>query len=135
MLSFFLVTAHLFGDYVLQSHTMALYKKTSWKWALLHSLFYGAPHALLMGAYGLLGTWVGWCALATIILTHAPIDRLSLAARWCRWFGVGFPGLWSRDPNFETPPPFLGVWLIILVDNAMHLLINGLAVATALNWS
>jgi hypothetical protein len=133
MVWYLLLVAHLCGDYVLQSHVMAQRKTQSWRWAMLHALFYGAPFAVLLGAFGTLGDVAGWAALATIIGTHAVIDRLGLARRWCAWYGVGFPGLWANSSTFEAPPPFLGVWLIILVDNTAHLLINGLCVAWALN--
>ncbi len=131
MLGYFLLVAHMFGDYCLQSHSMAQNKRTSWRWAFLHALFYGAPFALLFGAFGLLGTVIGWLALVILIVTHAIIDRLSLARRWCEWYGVGFPGLWVKADGFEAPPPFLGVWLVILVDNAAHLAINGACAAVA----
>jgi hypothetical protein len=36
----------------------------------------------------------------------------------------------ARKP-FEAPPPYLGVWLGIIVDNTLHLTINYLAIAYA----
>ena len=136
-----LFLAHLVGDYVLQSHVMATRKTSSWAWALIHACFYGLPFLLLVEH-----AWQ-W---AVIVGTHALIDRYRLAVYWCRWYGVGFPGVWDRlvrwanrcchDPRcatagvdlvppFEAPPPFLGVWLIIIVDNTMHLLINAAVLA------
>jgi Protein of unknown function (DUF3307) len=152
--------AHLVGDYVLQSHVMAIKKTSSWKWALIHVFFYGLPFLFLVTA-----PWQWW----VIVLTHAVIDRYKLADKWCRWYGNGHPGLWwtkedqrahaekaaetiyngwrdnprwkpwvpggnsdaqekarydARLDTFPTPPPFLGVWLTIIVDNTFHLLIN-----------
>lgn len=109
--------AHLIGDYVIQSHVMATRKTSSWAWALVHACFYGLPFAFLADQ--------AW-QLAVIVGTHALIDRYRLAAYWCRWYGVGFPGVWHRwtGGEFTEPPPFLGVWLIIIVDNTMHLCIN-----------
>ena len=136
-----LFLAHLVGDYVLQSHVMATRKTSSWAWALIHACFYGLPFLLLVEH--------AW-QLAVIVGTHALIDRYRLAAYWCRWYGVGFPGIWYAfqhwmwttfaqgeyfesdawpEPLFEAPPPFLGVWLIIIVDNTMHLLINAAVLA------
>lgn len=125
--------AHLMGDYVLQSHVMATRKTSSWAWALIHAWVYTLPFLLLTSSP---------VALLVIAGTHALIDRYALAGRWCRAYGVGFPGVWyvlaalveehlggGREAvrPFEAPPPFLGVWLVILVDNTAHLLINHLA--------
>lgn len=166
---------HVIGDYVLQSHVMALRKTTSWAWASVHAAFYSIPFMVLALASGASLRWL--VALAVIGGTHAAIDRLGIARRWCQWYGVGFPGLWWRpsrcsecghplyahahmhqdeyrsakwpegpwvcaftadcpahEPKpegFEPPPPFLGVWLIIIVDNTFHLLINTAAVLWA----
>lgn len=124
--------AHLIGDYVLQSHIMAVRKTSSWKWALIHALFYGIPFAglLLFVTPDLTKKLI---ALVIIIGTHAVIDRYRLAVYWCKFYGAaGYPGLWWRyfpgpEEVFEPPRAFLQVWLIILVDNTMHLCINALA--------
>jgi hypothetical protein len=138
--------AHLAGDYVLQSHVMATRKTSSWAWAYIHAFFYTLPFLLLTQDPR---------SLVIILCSHALIDRYRLAAYWCRWWGVGFPGLWWRttcmaghpikgdEPLCRTggcaappsrkwapPPPFLGVWLIIIVDNTMHLCVN----YAALSW-
>lgn len=115
--------AHLAGDYVLQSHVMAVRKTSSWLWAAVHAAFYGLPFLFLV-----IEPWQ-W---AVIVATHAVIDRYRLAAIWCRFYGVGFPGIWHRlvGGDFTEPPPFLGVWLIILVDNTMHLAINAAVLAS-----
>lgn len=146
-MSYLLLLAHLIGDYVLQSHVMAMRKTSSWRWALIHAAFYSLPFAALLAW---LGAPLDAAALALAIIggTHAVIDRLRLAARWCQWYGVGHPGIWFRavrwfwttfdqgeyserdispEPLFEAPPPFLGVWLTIIVDNTIHLAINGAA--------
>ncbi len=140
--------AHLVGDYVLQSHIMATRKTSSWAWAFVHAAFYGLPFLLLVS------TWWQW---AIIVGTHAAIDRLAIARRWCEFYGVGFPGVWDKAPRialaawaralaarghrhgwtadsiapFVAPPPFLGVWLIIIVDNTLHLAINYLTLQAA----
>jgi len=123
--------AHLFGDYVTQNHWMANKKTSSTVVALLHATLYGLPFLLL--------TRSPW-ALAVIVVTHAVIDRWRLARYWCEWWGVGY---WPSKPveelrrgaaaqvygpedpvAREDPPPFLAVWLLIIVDNSIHLLIN-----------
>lgn len=131
-----LLLAHLVGDYVLQSHVMATRKVSSWAWALVHAAFYTLPFLFLT---------TDWRALLVVGSTHAVIDRLRIARRWCEFYGVGFPGVWDTalrfwsrccwsplcetssiclEPPFEVPPPFLGVWLVIIVDNTFHLAIN-----------
>lgn len=123
---------HLIGDYCLQAHVMATRKTSSWMWAGIHAAFYGLPFLLL-------ASWPAWLV---IVGTHAVIDRLGIARRWCQFYGVGFPGLWDRlrfalydrfgdgpDQPFEPPPPFLGTWLVIIVDNTLHLVINHFALA------
>lgn len=126
--------AHLAGDYLLQAHTMAQRKTSSWPWALTHALFYGIPFLFLVTA------WWQW---AVIVGTHAFIDRYAVARRWCRFYGVGFPGIWDAalrswsigrkgydaEPAFVDPPPFLGVWLVIICDNCLHLAINAWALS------
>lgn len=143
---------HLVGDYVLQSHVMATRKTSSWKWAAIHATFYTIPFVGLALLAGMSPGWVA--ALAVIAGTHAAIDRLGIAARWCRFYGVGHPGLWwtradvaayraekakagpvASDDTFPAPPPFIGAWLTIIVDNTMHLLINTTAIAYAIGAS
>ncbi len=125
-----LLLCHLVGDYVLQSHVMAMKKTSSWRWALIHATFYSLPFLALLAG---LGVAPARAALTWFVVwsTHAVIDRKKLAARWCAWYGVGHPGLWFRptaaEPDFTAPPPYILVWLVIIVDNTAHLAINGLA--------
>jgi hypothetical protein len=130
--------AHLFGDYVLQNHWMALNKtKSSWA-CLVHVLLYTLPFLFLTR---------NPVALTVIAGTHFVIDRFSLAKRWPEFWGVGCDGKvipfldeLRRLPLYftcamggcprrplEPAPPFLAIWLGIIVDNTAHLLINHLA--------
>lgn len=114
--------AHLVGDYILQNHWMANKKTTSWFAAVVHAAFYGVPFLLLIG------TWWQW---AIIVGTHAVIDHYRLAKYWVDFWGVGKAG-WVGEQfgvAVDDAPPFLGVWLLILVDNTMHLTINYLTLA------
>jgi len=122
------LVAHLLGDYVLQNHWMAQRKTSSLLVALLHAVLYGLPFLLLTRSL--------W-ALAVIALTHAVIDRWRLARYWCRFWGVGESGVVVQfirdrtidegvffDKERDVAPPFLGIWLLIIVDNTAHLAIN-----------
>lgn len=149
-----LLLCHLIGDYVLQSHVMATRKTSSWWWALIHAAFYSIPFAVLLALTA--PPVNGFRALVIILWTHAIIDHYRIAAGWCRLYGVGHPGVWfamvhaewnrqmwnwrlavgpkpapPEEPVFVAPPPFLGVWLTIIVDNTMHLAINAAAVYLA----
>jgi len=108
--------AHLVGDYVLQTHKMAVRKTSSTLWAVVHAFFYTLPFLLLTQAP---------LALAVIFGTHAVIDRLALARRFCEFYGCGgFNGRVWHDDAYTEPPTFLKVWLVIIVDNTAHLAIN-----------
>lgn len=113
-----LLLCHLLGDYVLQSQPMADRKTSDIRWALIHAAFYTLPFLAL--------TQDGW-RLALIGGTHALIDRYRIAARWCAFYGTGTrtSGIWSRwNVSADPVPPFLAVWLTIIVDNTLHLAIN-----------
>lgn len=121
---------HLLGDYVFQNHAMAAYKKKSIIWAIIHVLFYSIPFAVCI-AYrhwdGPLPDNLG-VAMAILMGTHVLIDRYSLHLFWVKFWGIGQPStlftfLGLKQPEKEAPP-FLQVWLRIIVDNICHLCIN-----------
>lgn len=143
--------AHLVGDYVLQDHWMALRKKTSWVAAIIHALTYGLSFVLfwLVGWIPEMTVWQ-W---TIIVVTHLLIDHYGLAQYWVDFYGIGKAGWlptqiefilrgtmkiappnstadFTDHPSIQNSmlppdaPPFLGVWLLILVDNTMHLVIN-----------
>lgn len=114
---------HLIGDYVLQTEQMALRKCRSWMWAIFHAGVYSLPFLLVIR---------NWQAWAVIFGTHAVIDRYRLAHGICRfknafWFGPGRP-----EPDPETgyskgTPEHVKFWLVVIVDNSLHLIINHLS--------
>lgn len=113
--------AHLVGDYVLQSQPMADRKVTDIRWALVHATAYTLPFLLLTQDLQ---------RLAVIALTHALIDRYRIASRWVAWYGTGTrsSGIWSRwNVSTDPVPPFLSVWLTIIVDNTFHIIVNHFA--------
>ena len=113
---------HLIGDYITQSHWMATQKTTRSIPALVHATIYSAPF-LLIGS--LRAVFIIW-------FTHFWIDRFRLARyvvfaknhlgwpqpKWADCSVTGF----SSDV-----PAWLAVWLLIIVDNTMHLAINWMA--------
>lgn len=116
------IVAHLAGDYILQSHWMAT-EKTQHSFACLcHVATYAIPFVII-GA----SPW----ALGAIVGSHFVIDRWRLA-RYVVWVKNWMGPNASRDAFTATgypadTPPWLAVWLLIIVDNIMHLLCNGLA--------
>lgn len=118
--------AHLLGDYALQSDWMAQEKTKRWGVAVVHAIVYSLPFLLLCTPSP--------AALAVMVLTHAAIDRLRLAKYVC--YGKNFLAprtFWYDWKDCEATgyhkdrPLWLSVWLLIITDNAMHLLINHFA--------
>ena len=118
--------AHLVGDYLLQSHWMANEKTKRWWPAWAHAVTYGLPFLLVTQSPA---------ALAVIVVTHAVIDHYRLAryAVWAKNFLAprSYWRPWSECSATGYPndtPAWLGVWLMIIGDNTMHLLVNVAAV-------
>lgn len=116
---------HGIGDYIIQSDWMAT-TKTSRHWpAVIHSVTYGIPFLLLRPS---------WLAMTVIVVSHFVIDRWRLA-RYVIWVsnflaprGVNSPwGACTATGFPDDRPPWLAVWLLFIVDNLMHVIINGAA--------
>lgn len=119
--------AHFIGDYIIQNQTMADKKTSQWSYALLHGFTYTLPFMIVTQSIA---------ALLVIALTHAVIDRYRLA-KYLIWFknqlvpyedryswananqATGFP---------ERVPNWMSVWLLIIVDNCVHIILNTLAI-------
>lgn len=129
-----ILLAHLVGDYLIQSHWMAVEKTKRWWPAVAHGLTYALPYLAVTRSP---------VALALIAGTHIIIDRYRLA-RHVIWLknqlapaGVDEQGKPWRRPWAESKgtgyppetPAWLAVWLLIIADNTIHLLINTAAVA------
>jgi hypothetical protein len=119
--------AHAIGDYILQSNWMATEKTKKSIAALAHVATYGLPFLILRPS---------WKAYAVIVATHFIIDRWRLA----RWLVatknvLGDPLTYVGKATMTTTqtgypagtPDWLAVWLLIIADNLMHVVINGLA--------
>jgi len=114
---------HLLGDYVVQNHWMATNKVRAWWPAIVHAAVYSLVFLLWLQP--------SWQAMAVIFGTHAVIDRYRLAGYWVRFYGIGCESWFQRYDREkcrgkapEPAPPFLAVWLLIIVDNTFHLAIN-----------
>lgn len=109
------ILCHLIGDYLLQSNWMALNKVKSWLPAIIHGFAYPVPFLLLGPSIE---------ALFVIITTHIIIDRFRLAKYWI-W--LNNRGDLNNGGYPKETPVWLSMWLMIIVDNTFHMLINGLA--------
>jgi hypothetical protein len=134
------LVAHAVGDYLLQSDWMALNKTKSHWPALAHVVAYTLPFVLLTQSV---------LALLFIAVTHFVIDRWRLA-RYVVWAKNHLAPREVRD-NHTTDhevlrhyyawkdcdgtgyhagrPPFLAVWLLIIADNTLHVILNGIALS------
>lgn len=117
--------AHAVGDYLLQSEWMANRKGSDSLAAALHALTYTLPFLFLT---------LEPLALGFIAGTHFIVDRWRLA-RYVIWLkNRPFPGSrpWAECCNTGYPthtPAYLSAWLLIVVDNTLHVLMNGIALS------
>lgn len=115
--------AHLVGDYILQSHWMATKKTGSLYVACVHAAFYLIPFMMLCSGR----------AYVVMFVTHALIDRYRLARYlvWAKnWISLEGHRPWrecSATGYGADVPPWLAVWLLIIADNILHIICNGLA--------
>ncbi len=116
--------AHCLGDYVLQTSWMAREKHKRLAVAFLHGVMYSLPFVAMFRPSAL--AWV------TILATHVVIDRYRLA-RYVAWAvqhlapdGPG-PLADTRTGYDPSTPDWLAGWLLILVDNLMHVTVNAAA--------
>lgn len=127
MFSFGQLITHLVGDYCLQSHWMANEKTKRWVPALIHALAYSLPFLFLRPSL---------LAYVVIVGSHAMIDhwRLARYVAYAKNF-LAPHKLWPKWPDCQATgftsdtPAWLSVWLMIIIDNIMHLLINGATLA------
>lgn len=118
---------HLFGDYVLQSAWMANNKTKRWLPAIVHACTYFLPFVVLRPSF---------TAAIVIIGTHTLIDRFRLA-RYVAYMNMFLapPKEWkpwaecSGTGYHQDTPQFLAIWLMIIIDNTVHMIINALALA------
>lgn len=86
--------------------------------AAIHAVIYTIPFALLTGSF---------IALVIICVSHFLIDRYRLA-RFVVWAKNGCKGPITATGYPDDVPAWLSVWLLIIADNTLHILINGVAI-------
>lgn len=112
------ILAHLVGDYILQSHWMATEKTKRSRAAAIHAALYTLPFLFLTQAIA---------PLLFICGTHFVIDRFRLA-RFVVWAKNGCGGPFTATGYPDNVPAWLSVWLLIIADNTIHLICNGVAI-------
>ncbi|ACH62203.1 hypothetical protein MYRNA_236 [Mycobacterium phage Myrna] len=116
--------AHMVGDYFIQNDWMALQKTKRWLPAIVHGVTYTIPFVLVTQS---------WLALLIIGGTHIVLDHY-YAAKYVIWAKNQIAPARLRPPlssptgfNLERPD-WIAVWLLIIIDNCIHMGINVAAV-------
>ena len=103
---------------------MTIWKTKKLSVALVHGVVYSLPFALLHPSGQ---------ALIAIVLSHAVIDRFRVA-RYVVWLknltGPGGDALRDCGPTGfpKDVPEWQAGWLFVIVDNVLHVVINGAAI-------
>lgn len=118
--------AHGVGDYVLQSDWMATQKTARWWPAVAHGTVYALPFAMLVRSPS---AWVWAAGLLAIGGSHAVLDRYRVARYviWARNLGSPNSRPWSECSETGFPPEmpkWMAFWLMVIVDNIIHVLIS-----------
>lgn len=120
--------AHLTGDYLWQNNWMAQKKTLRWLPAFVHGFFYTLAYFFFLQP--------SWAALIIIGATHVVLDHYRLP-KYFIWAvnqlapkADRYPWSEAKNNGGYSPgtPPFMSTWLMIIVDNTMHLIINYLAI-------
>lgn len=112
---------HLIGDYAFQNDWMAQNKTKAHFPAFVHALIYAALFALIAPS---LAAWL------FIFSTHFLIDRYRFAVYWIRLVNLT-PANAAGPFGYPTEKPaYIAFWLMVIIDNTMHLTIN----YAALRW-
>lgn len=108
---------HFVGDYLTQNNWLAQNKTKKIYIAFLHALIYSLPFLFIVPH---LFFWL------IILITHTIIDRYRLAQYWIKLVN------WSwNETNYgygDKTPVWLSTWLMIIIDNIFHILINCLVI-------
>ena len=114
-----IILGHLVGDYLLQSKTMMLKKSEKGirgiAWCTIHCLIYTATVCLFLWTTN---PWI----IAAVFLSHWPIDRWSLGAKWMKLV---------RSRNLKDNYPGNALFYVIVyvvTDNTWHILLMWLVI-------
>jgi hypothetical protein len=113
--------AHLVGDYVLQSDWMANEKSKRNLPAIVHVIVYSLPFLFINQSP---------LAMTLIAASHFVMDRWRLA-RYIVWVKNIPWQPWAectKTGHLDSRPPWLAGWLLIIVDNTVHIICNGLVI-------
>ena len=110
-----LFLAHLLGDWVLQTEWQALNKTREWRALLMHlAVYHAIMLAVLLTRFSFTDARV-WIAIIFLAATHAVLDRRTFTINLLK----AFRGIVQREPES---------WLVLAVDQSLHLLAIGSAV-------
>ena len=117
--------AHMIGDYVIQSDWMANNKTKPGLFGLSVAFYHAATYTIPF-----IFIIQNPISLAIIMVSHGLIDHFRLAAKYTQLRNWN----WQTSNGFPADRPvWLTTWVVILVDNTFHLLINYCAIAYASN--
>lgn len=107
---------HFVGDYLLQNDWMAQNKQKYIMVAAIHAVTYSLPFLFISSG-------IGW---SVILISHLLIDRFGLAKYWIMLVNWNWQ---SKNFGFDNDKPqFLSIWLLIVIDNTFHIIINSLSI-------
>ena len=107
---------HLIGDYLLQNDWMATNKTKNTIVALIHASLYSFLFFFI--------TDIEWFCVLSV--SHFFIDRFRLAQYWIMLVNWNWQ---SKNFGYDNDKPlWMSVWLMIIIDNTIHLLINTICI-------
>lgn len=114
---------HFIGDYIMQNDWMAQNKTKSFLPAFIHATIYSLPFLFVAS----LPFWT------VIYSTHFFIDRYRLAQYWIRLVNWNWDWTVNNYGYSKETPPWLSTWLMIIVDNTWHIIINSTMIYLSYN--
>lgn len=114
---FYGLILHFLGDYIFQDNWMATKKTSSFFPAFIHAIVYSLPFMFLLSFHPL---------SLVIPITHFFIDRYRLAVYWIKLVNNNWDS--SNLGYSEETPVWLSTWLMIIIDNTFHIIINSVTI-------